>query len=83
MDQPYCQILKAAGVRIRWSETSSSARLASRLSTMALRSLWVWRLTGLGGHEVDHLESPGRSEQARLTTGAVKTAEGTIIYPRS
>ena len=47
----YCQMLIVASVRIRWSETNSSARLPSRramASTIARRSLWVCCFTGCG-----------------------------------
>lgn len=36
----------------------------------------------LNGHAVDHLMSPGKLEHAKPTPGAVKTADGKVIYPR-
>jgi uncharacterized protein (DUF488 family) len=35
----------------------------------------------LGGHPVEHLMAPGRSEPARPTPGAQRTAEGKVVYP--
>jgi uncharacterized protein (DUF488 family) len=61
---------------------------ARRVALMCAEAVW-WRchrriITDylvLGGHPVEHLMAPGRSEPARPTPGAQRTAEGKVVYP--
>jgi len=61
-----------------------------RLALMCSEAVW-WRchrriITDyllLHGYDVDHLMAPGNSQRATPTPGAVKTAEGCVIYPAS
>jgi hypothetical protein len=59
-----------------------------RVALMCSEAVW-WRchrriITDyllLNGHAVDHLMSPGRTETAKITRGAQKTADGKVVYP--
>lgn len=59
-----------------------------RVALMCSEAVW-WRchrriITDylmLNGHAVDHLMSPGRTETAKITRGARKTADGKVVYP--
>ncbi|WP_024587564.1 DUF488 domain-containing protein [Aliihoeflea sp. 2WW] len=59
-----------------------------RVALMCSEAVW-WRchrriITDyllMNGHAVDHLMSPGRTETAKITRGAQKTADGKVVYP--
>jgi len=58
------------------------------LAIMCAEAVW-WRCHRriiadhliLAGHQVVHLMGPGKESPARLTPGAVKTPEGSVVYP--